>query len=182
MKYYIGDLHFGHKNVIKHDGRPFETVEEMDDTLIKYWNSIVTNTDDVYIAGDFAYRNNQIGRDASWYLRQLRGKKHLIIGNHDNKLVNDKDACRYLESIEHMTYVKDNGRDVYICHYPMAEWNGFFRGSYHVYGHVHNNLNESYYFLKKYERALNAGCMINNFIPVTLDQLIINNQNFKLAN
>lgn len=179
MKYYIGDLHFGHKNVLKHDERPFETVEEMDDALIKNWNSIVTNEDDVYIVGDFLYGSHHIGRDAYWYLQQLKGKKHLIIGNHDNKLIKDINAKRYLESIEHIAYVKDDERDVYICHYPMAEWNGFFRGSYHVYGHIHNNLNESYYFMKKYDRALNAGCMINNFIPVTLDQLIINNAEFK---
>ena len=58
MIYYISDLHFGHRNVIGMDGRPFETIEEMDATLIRLWNERVTEGDDVYIVGDFAYRNN----------------------------------------------------------------------------------------------------------------------------
>ena len=37
MVYYISDLHFGHRNVIGMDGRPFETIEEMDETLIWLW-------------------------------------------------------------------------------------------------------------------------------------------------
>ena len=46
MIYYISDLHFGHRNVIKMDGRPFETIEEMDATPIRLWNERVA--DEVY--------------------------------------------------------------------------------------------------------------------------------------
>ena len=75
MKYYISDLHLGHANVIKHDGRPFADVEEMDRSLIKMWNDTVGDDDDIYIVGDFCYRS---GKTADWYLSRLKGRKHLL--------------------------------------------------------------------------------------------------------
>ena len=38
---FTGDLHFGHENVLKFDGRPFDTVEEMDAELVRRWNNKV---------------------------------------------------------------------------------------------------------------------------------------------
>lgn len=29
MNFYIADMHFGHKNVIRYDNRPFDSIEEM---------------------------------------------------------------------------------------------------------------------------------------------------------
>ena len=80
MNYYIGDLHFGHANVIRHDGRPFADVGEMDRVMIERRNAAVGEDDDVYVVGDFCYRS---GRTADWYLARLAGRKHLIVGNHD---------------------------------------------------------------------------------------------------
>lgn len=51
--YYISDLHLGHENVIRFDNRPFDSVEEMNETLVNNWNSVVTNADHVYHLGDF---------------------------------------------------------------------------------------------------------------------------------
>lgn len=73
MNLYISDLHFGHKNVIKFDDRPFDNVDEMDKALICLWNDKVKTEDHIYIVGDFCYRN---GRPEQWYLKQLNGHKH----------------------------------------------------------------------------------------------------------
>ena len=178
MIYYIGDMHLGHKNVIKYDDRPFDSIEEMDETLIKNWNSVVTDEDDVYIIGDFIYRSSYA---ATYYLKQLKGRKHLIIGNHDLKTLEDEKVCEYFESIERLGYVKDGDKDVVMCHYPIAEWNGKRRKknkSYHVYSHIHNRKDETYEFMRKQNYALNAGCMINNYTPAALEQLIQNNQKY----
>ena len=42
MIYYIADMHFGHKNVIRFDDRPFADTEQMDEVLIQNWNERVT--------------------------------------------------------------------------------------------------------------------------------------------
>lgn len=49
MNYYIGDTHFGHANVIRHDQRPFSNIDEMDRAIIENWNNRVTNSDSIYI-------------------------------------------------------------------------------------------------------------------------------------
>ena len=51
MIFYTSDLHFGHQNVIRFDNRPFDTVSEMDYTLIRLWNSRVREEDSVYCGG-----------------------------------------------------------------------------------------------------------------------------------
>lgn len=49
MNFYISDLHFGHKNALSFDDRPFTTIEEHDNLIIKNWNEVVNIDDDVYI-------------------------------------------------------------------------------------------------------------------------------------
>ena len=92
-------MHFGHKNVIKFDNRPFNDVDEMDAELIRLWNSKVSADDHVYIIGDLCFRN---GRQEQWYIKQLNGHKHLILGNHDVKIQSNAEAMAYFESIDQM--------------------------------------------------------------------------------
>ena len=49
MILYAADLHFGNAKIIEHDNRPFNSITEMDRTMIKLWNSKATNKDKVYI-------------------------------------------------------------------------------------------------------------------------------------
>lgn len=180
MNLYISDLHFGHKNVIEFDRRPFDNVDEMDETLICLWNDKVKNEDHVYVVGDFCYRN---GRQEQWYLRQLNGHKHLILGNHYIKIQSNEEAMSYFESADHIKIVKDEEKDIVLCHFPLASWPMEHHGSLHIYGHVHGNgrdgerLDVIEYMLGK-ERTLNAGCMINNFTPASINELIDNNKRY----
>lgn len=81
MNYYISDLHFGHKNILRFDNRPYNTTEEMELDLISRWNKQVSNADHVYVLGDFLWK---AGSD-EWIriLNKLNGNIHLILGNHD---------------------------------------------------------------------------------------------------
>ena len=175
MNYFTSDLHLGHRNIIRLCNRPFATIEEMDETLIRNWNAKVTNGDTVYILGDFCYKG---GRATKWYLQQLKGRKVLIVGNHDGKTLQDSETMKYFEDARPMMHVTDGDKQICLCHFPIAEWNGYYHGSWHIYGHIHNRKNETYEFMRTREKALNAGCMINNYAPATFSELLKNNQNF----
>lgn len=78
--YFIADTHFGDEQIINYENRPFETIEEMDSELINRWNSVINETDTVYVLGDFGAADYE-----EKVLSQLNGMKFLIKGNHDNK-------------------------------------------------------------------------------------------------
>lgn len=170
MIYYTADLHFGHANILRLSNRPFQTVEEMDITLINNINARVKEDDDLYILGDFSFK----GKNPTEYLSRIHGKKHLIIGNHDGKLINNKEAMAMFEDVAPYRKINDNGRQVILCHYPIAEWDGFFRtNAYHLFGHVHNNFQNPWHeFMSKLHNNWNVGVDVTGYEPVTLDELI----------
>jgi len=177
MIFFTADHHFGHANIIKHCNRPFETVKEMDETLLKNWNAAVGKQDTVYILGDLFFRN---ATSADEYLRQMKGKKHLILGNHDKDWKKRVNLTDYFESVLQMAEITDGAHKITLCHYPMMSWNGIAKGSYMIHGHIHNNTHADYFALiRKMPNLLNAGVEINGFKPVSFKELIANNEKFK---
>ena len=173
MVYFTADLHLGHANIIGHCGRPFTSVEEMDRVLLQNWNDRVRPTDTVYILGDLIFRSKAPVAD---YLEQMPGRKHLITGNHDAGWMKKTDLGRYFESVSLMAEIREGGHRLVLCHYPMMTWNNAGLGSYHIYGHIHNNTRDFYWpLLRQMDHALNAGVDVNGFRPVTLPELIENN-------
>ncbi|GBQ11255.1 metallophosphoesterase [Komagataeibacter rhaeticus] len=128
--WFTADLHFGHESIIRHCHRPFVGVAEMDAVLAANWNARVQPDDDVWCLGDFCWR------DVARYGARLSGRKHLVTGNHDGDGVRDWLGWA---SVQPYRELKLAGRRVVLFHYPIAEWNGFFRGAVHLYGHVHGS-------------------------------------------
>lgn len=176
MIYFTGDQHFGHANIIKHCNRPFSSVSEMDDFLIAQWNDRVGRNDTVYILGDFFFRNVV---PANEYLIRLCGKKHLIVGNHDKDWMKKVDMSEHFSSISNLLETSDGTHKITLCHYPMMTWKDAAKGSYMIYGHIHNNKNAMYYpLLRSMRNTLNAGVDVNHFRPVTFTELQKNNEAF----
>ena len=173
MIYYTSDLHLGHANIIKLCQRPFYTVDEMNYTLIANWNDRVTNNDTVYICGDLIFRS---ATDPTWLINSLKGKKHLILGNHDNSWISKVDLSQYFESVSNLLTFSNEKHKITLCHYPMMS----FEGKYLIHGHIHNNKGDTYWpLLRTMENVLNASVEINNYMPVTFDELVENNNVFK---
>ena len=179
MVYFTADLHLGHANIIGHCNRPFPSVEEMDRVLLQNWSDRVRPMDTVYILGDCIFRSKAPAAD---YLEQMPGHKHLIVGNHDAGWMKKTDLGRFFESVSRMTEIHEGGHRLVLCHYPMMTWNNVGHGSYHIYGHIHNNTRDFYWpLLRQMDHALNAGVDINGFRPVTLPELIENNARHRAA-
>ena len=76
--------------------------------------------------------------------------------------------------------VTSNGKHaITLCHYPLLTWKHRAK-SYLIHSHLHNDTSEDFFpLLCKHERVLNAGVDINGFTPVSLEELIENNNRFK---
>lgn len=175
MIYFVSDTHFGHENVIRFCDRPFGSVEEMDAALVANWNRKVRGNDTVYILGDMFFRC----ADPEAILRQLKGKKKLIVGNHDGSWMTKIDASQYFESIDKLLETSVCNCGITMCHYPLLTWK-HAQKTYMIHGHIHADTTPDFWpLLKMRERVLNAGVDINHYEPVTLEELIHNNAVFK---
>lgn len=134
-EFLIADTHFGDNNIIKMDPErlQFSTVEEMDNTMIKYWNETVGVDDKIFVLGDFISKN-----DKDYILQtvnQLNGKIILIRGNHDTD-----EICKILRNetkVEVIDFPIVMDGFWFLSHEPMfvtetAPYANFF-------GHVHSN-------------------------------------------
>lgn len=75
----MSDLHFGHSKDFLYGARGFENVEDMNETIIRKWNEVVDDEDDVYMLGDLV-----MGLEINCQmLRRLKGQLHIVRGNHD---------------------------------------------------------------------------------------------------
>ena len=176
--FFTSDLHFGHANVIKYDGRPFTSVEEMDATMIRRWNETVGPKDTVYVLGDI-----------SWYKADrtleitglLHGNKILIRGNHDRLRGSAYDA---FSAIHNYLELNLDGRHITLCHYPIPFFNMQRHNAVMLYGHVHNT--KEWDTVRKLRNEAwdrgepchlyNVGCMIWDYRPVTMEEIMENQE------
>jgi len=184
--FFTSDLHFGHENVIRFDNRPFDTVEEMNDELIKRWNRKVGKGDLVYVLGDLIWKT--LTNDAKTLIEQLNGQIILIKGNHDRFLHNAaaKKALSGIKDYDDICVTLEDGtqKRCILSHYFMPFYIGNRHNAIHLHGHSHiteesrdeewivEEMNKKGYNLQVY----NVGCMRWNYEPVTLDEIIKENK------
>ena len=125
-------MQFVHNNVIRYDNRPFDTITQMDEVLINNWNARISDKDTVYVLGDAFFKGEERSLEI---LRQLKGHKHLIKGNHDR--VKGRLGQEW-ESIQNYAEITDGEYFVVMSHYPMIFYNRQHYGAVMLYGHVHN--------------------------------------------
>lgn len=158
MKYYFTcDYHLDHYNIIKYTGRPFDNIEEMNQTIIENHNKIVKPKDTVFFLGDFSFgtRNK--------FLDKFNGKFTFIKGNHDKKPIIDSVQINY------------GGMDINLTHYPQNIKKEY---DINLVGHVHEK-----WRIKEYSNTIliNVGVDQWDFKPVSIGDIhkVINKNNLR---
>jgi calcineurin-like phosphoesterase family protein len=170
--YFISDPHFGHKNIIKYANRPFTSVDEMDETIIKNWNGMIGKTDEVYILGDVSLTNSERTNEI---LNRLNGRLYLIKGNHEKSVMSSKenrDRFEWIRDYYELKYEYNGKRNMIVmCHYAMRVWNKSHHGAYHLYGHSHDSL-EYEQWGKSMDVGIDSAARIfGEYRPFTFDEI-----------
>ena len=170
MIYLTSDLHLNHSNILKYESesRPFETIEEMNETLISNWNNVVNDDDTVYVLGDFFMGKIETIVEI---LPRFKGKIKLIRGNHDTK-PRIKEFEKLGIEVKDIEYLDYKGKFFVLCHFPMTneeflqmvvEYNSEVCV---LYGHTHHNAPAGYV-----ANTYHVGVDTNNLTPVSIEQI-----------
>ena len=168
MIWFTADTHFFHGNIIKHENRPWTTVEDMNEGLLRSINERVELNDTLYVLGDFSFKAKQA---EVWELRKriICRNVHLIRGNHDCGW----GGTNAFKSVSDYLELKHDAYKLVLCHYPFESWNGSHRRwSIHLHGHSHNDAG---YNLANIEAGLlrfDVGMDANGFKPVSVDTVL----------
>ena len=172
--FFTSDTHFHHDNIIRFCDRPFSSVEEMDEALIKNWNDAIGPDDTVFHLGDFAWGGSDVWNSI---LQQLNGHIHLIVGNHDEKNLR-QGYMKYFESVTYQKHITIEGKSIYLNHYPFLAFGGVYRGMdavWQLFGHVHSKPGATgldisrmqYLFPTQYD----VGVDNNNYKPISFEEV-----------
>lgn len=133
------DTHFNHRGILEHckASRPYADIFEMNADLVRRWNSTVEVGDDVYLLGDFGFSVGS-GDPLKTIFSWLNGRKHLVIGNHDER--NPKVLKLPWVSKQDLVTLRENGGKAVACHYPLETWKGAHKGYLMLHGHSHGSL------------------------------------------
>lgn len=184
--FFTSDTHFDHKNIMRYCNRPFSSVEEMNNFLIKRWNVTVGPDDTVFHLGDVTFGGNT---NLINYVSQLNGHIVLIKGNHDKKL--QQTICDKLfdYTCQQLTLNID-GITVFLNHFPFLCFSGTYKTdkSIQLFGHIHSGPLSSGPDIDRFMKygALNqydVGVDNNHYTPISWNQILekLDYENIKSA-
>lgn len=177
--FFCSDLHLGHHNVIQYDSRPFVDVDEMNNELVKRWNSVVEPDDIVFYLGDLSMGKS----DVRSLVHELKGKIHFVLGNHDKmkdivKLGRFESihpyGCEILVKDDDVLKSGKKGREgfqhIVLSHYPILSWNKAHHGTFHLHGHCHGSMmiNMPEYYNRK---VIDVGVSCIDYTPISYTQV-----------
>lgn len=144
FKAFYSDPHIGHANIIEYCSRPFDNVDEMNEVLVTNYNRLISSDDCVLWLGDCFFRGNPVRYQK--LLEQMKGRKILIVGNHDQG--DGAMAAMGFELVMKEAVLNINGITCRLNHYPYTGPRGFDKyasrrprrnpGEILIHGHSHS--------------------------------------------
>lgn len=168
--FLTSDTHFGHDREFIWKARGFNSVKEMNETIVQKWNDTISTEDDVYVLGDII-----LGDPSNIeYVKRLNGKFHIVLGNHDT--ANREKMYRELPNVVEIAEVgirlKYKKHHFVLTHYPMMTGNlekeSLKQMSLNLYGHTHQASN----FYNDIPFMYHVGVDSHDCYPVLLDDII----------
>lgn len=176
--WFTSDTHYNHKNIVRgttqwESGqfRNFDNLPDHNWALVKNINDVVQGQDILYHLGDWSFG----GFDS---IREFRerlnvGIIHLILGNHDHHIENNKDEIRQLfASVNHVKFKKIGTSPMFLSHYSHRVWNKGGKDCIHLYGHSHGNLPD-YHEINSPQlfKCMDVGVDTNHLKPYHIDTI-----------
>ena len=157
-KWFISDTHFSHFNIIHYTGRPFQSINEMNERLILNWNALIMPEDTVFFLGDFGLGTTDFLTNLC---SQLSGTKICIRGNHDGTpaKMHKIGFTLVLES----AFIKMGRHLVELIHIPSE----LIPSHFQRHGHVHEKRPA-----KIINRQLNLSVEVWDYKPVSEKKII----------
>ncbi|CAM9135895.1 metallophosphoesterase [Mycoplasma marinum] len=166
--FVTSDTHFGDKRLINFTRTNFKTVEEMDQYIIKQWNSVVKKDDIVIHLGDvIGNKNGDNDSDLKtrWMqVKKLNGKKIIVTGNYDREFNKNLFYEAGFTDIGSDKFQIDN---IIFSHEPIVELiNDFIN----IHGHIHNGTLCD--LIQTSNRHFNAIGELHNYKPIKIKELL----------
>jgi calcineurin-like phosphoesterase family protein len=186
---FWGCMHYGHDpkwDIPIWKTRGYNSSEEHDEGLIKNWNSKANKNTVGFLLGDtiFGYKADE--RLLKLFNRLTFKELYILPGNHQAGYKQLLDSCdgnvikaqlvdgheKTIHFVPNYLEVVVNGQSIVMSHYPIISWNGAGKGAYHIFSHVHGNLNRSELGRLYLKTGLNYEVSIENCpSPITFGEL-----------
>lgn len=166
MIYFISDTHFYHSNIIKYCNRPFNSVNDMNNTIINNWNNIVKTDDVVYHLGDFCLSSDE---GIKSIFNKLNGNIILIRGNHDRRPVKFYEDIGF-KVLKNAPVILEEYK-LMLSHIPLPDVK--IKDRYiNLHGHIHNKkISQDYPESYSENKHINLSVDVTNFKPISLDEI-----------
>jgi len=169
IHWFTADWHLYHENVIRYCNRPFDSVEEMDQTIIQRFNDRVGPGDMVYFLGDFCFKPPK-SVEVWDIIDHLNGRIVFIKGNHDTRnTLNTRITALELNL---------SNTSMYLVHDPAHANPNYY---INIVGHIHQR-----WRFKRWEPAphevgylINVGVDVWDFYPVSFNEMITKFEKWK---